>query len=71
MFKGIARMLLSLSVTLCQGSCFKVLYERSKRLATFAEEQSAKLQSELGENHAKRAIVENQRTEVFDKKTWS
>ena len=51
-----------------QGTCFKVLYGRSKRLAPFAEEQNAKLQSELPENRAKRVNVENQRTEVIYKK---
>ena len=64
-------MLLNFSVRPSQGSCFKVLYERSKRPAPFAEEQNAKLQSELRENHAKRVSVENQRTEVFYKKSWS
>ena len=54
-----------------QGTCFKVLYGRSKRLAPFAEEQNAKLQSELPENRAKRVNVENQRTEVIYKKSWS
>ena len=64
-------MLLNLSVRRSQGSCFKVLYKSSKRPAPFVEEQNAKLQSELRENHAKRVSVENQRTEVFYKKSWS
>ena len=64
-------MLLNLSVRPSQGSCFKVLYEGSKRQAPFAEEENAKLQSELRENHTKRVSVENHRTEVFHKKSWS
>ena len=36
-----------------------MLYERSKRPAPFAEEQNAKLQSELRENHTKIVSVEN------------
>ena len=57
--------MLNLSVRPSQGSCFKGLYERSKRphsfRTPFVEEQNAKLQSELRENHAKRVSVENQR----------
>ena len=61
-------MLLNLSVIPSQGSCFKVPYERSKIPAPFAEEQNAKLQNELRENHAKKVRVEKQRTEVFYEK---
>ena len=76
MFKAIPqrqflKVLLNLLVRPSQGSFFKVLYERSKRSAPFAEEQNAKLQSELRENHAKRLSVENHPTEAFYKKSWS
>ena len=50
-------MLLNLSVRPYHGTCFKVLYERNKRPAPFAEEQNAKLQSELRENHVKQLNV--------------
>ena len=52
-----------------KGSCFKVLYESSKRPAPFIEGQNAKLQSELRENHAKSVIIEKHSPEVFYKKS--
>ena len=61
-------MLLNLLVRPSQGSCFKVPYKRSKRPAPFTEEQNAKLQSKLWENHSKRVSAENQRIDVFYKK---
>ena len=64
-------MLLNSSVRPSQGSCFKVLYERSERAAPFAEEQNAKLQNELRENYAKRVSDDKQRTEVFYQTSWS
>ena len=59
-FKGIALRVVKFVSETLQGSCFKVLYERSKKPALFEEERNAKLQRELRANHAKRVNVENQ-----------
>ena len=63
--------MLNLSARPSQGSCFKLLYKRSKLSALFAEERKEKLQSKLPENQAKSVSVEKQSPEVFYKKSWS
>ena len=71
LYKGVAQIDVKFVSETSQSSCFKLLYESSKRLALFVEDRNEKLQSELWENHAKSVSVEKQPPGVFYKKSWS